>query len=51
MLRACMHNPDVYPEPDTFNPDRFIQDGKLRDDILDPASIVFGFGRRCVPSP
>ncbi|KAH9903304.1 cytochrome P450 [Cubamyces lactineus] len=46
---ACMHNPDVYPEPDTFNPDRFIQDGKLRDDILDPASIVFGFGRRKCP--
>ncbi|KAI0332176.1 cytochrome P450 [Cubamyces sp. BRFM 1775] len=46
---ACMHNPETYPEPDTFNPDRFIQNGRLRDDVLDPASIIFGFGRRCCP--
>ncbi|KAI0657602.1 cytochrome P450 [Cubamyces menziesii] len=46
---ACMHNPDIYPEPDTFNPERFIRDGKLRNDILDPMSIVFGFGRRKCP--
>ncbi|KAI0332177.1 cytochrome P450 [Cubamyces sp. BRFM 1775] len=46
---ACMHNPDIYPEPNTFNPGRFMRDGKLRDDLLDPASIVFGFGRRKCP--
>ncbi|KAI0657604.1 O-methylsterigmatocystin oxidoreductase [Cubamyces menziesii] len=46
---ACMHNPDLYPEPDVFNPDRFVRDGKLRDDVLNPTSIIFGFGRRCCP--
>ncbi|KAH9903302.1 cytochrome P450 [Cubamyces lactineus] len=46
---ACMHNPDLYPEPDVFNPDRFVRDGQVRDDVLDPASIIFGFGRRKCP--
>ncbi|KAH9903303.1 cytochrome P450 [Cubamyces lactineus] len=46
---ACMHDPEIYPEPDTFNPDRFIRNGRLRDDVLDPASIIFGFGRRKCP--
>ncbi|KAI0332173.1 cytochrome P450 [Cubamyces sp. BRFM 1775] len=46
---ACMHDPDIYPEPEAFNPDRFLRDGRLCDDVLDPTSIIFGFGRRCCP--
>ncbi|KAH9889919.1 cytochrome P450 [Cubamyces lactineus] len=46
---AVMHNPQYYPEPDKFDPDRFIRDGKLDPDVLDPASFVFGFGRRVCP--
>lgn len=41
-----LHNPDTYPEPFAFNPDRFLQNGKMRKDILDPYSTAFGFGRR-----
>ncbi|KAI0330485.1 cytochrome P450 [Cubamyces sp. BRFM 1775] len=43
---AVMHDPQHYSDPDQFNPDRFIRDGKLDPDVLDPTSFVFGFGRR-----
>ncbi|TEB33469.1 O-methylsterigmatocystin oxidoreductase [Coprinellus micaceus] len=44
-----LHNPDIYPDPFTFNPDRFLQNGRMRKDILDPYSTAFGFGRRICP--
>ncbi|KAI0763594.1 cytochrome P450 [Trametes elegans] len=46
---ACMHNPDFYPEPERFLPERFIRDGELNPDVLDPATVIFGFGRRICP--
>ncbi|KAI0085091.1 cytochrome P450 [Irpex rosettiformis] len=44
-----LHNPEEYPEPDKFNPDRFIKDGVINPMIRDPAAIAFGFGRRICP--
>ena len=45
--RACMHDPEVYEDPDVFRPERFIRDGKLDfSSVPDPVKFVFGFGRR-----
>ncbi|KAI0360492.1 CyP450 monooxygenase [Trametes cingulata] len=38
-----------YPNPREFQPERFLKDGKLNPDILDPAEFAFGYGRRVCP--
>ena len=43
-----LHNPVLYPEPDVFKPERFLNtDGSLRDDPV--LASEFGFGRRICP--
>ncbi|RPD58754.1 cytochrome P450 [Lentinus tigrinus ALCF2SS1-7] len=42
-------DPEIYPEPRRFNPDRFHKDGRINEDVRDPATIIFGFGRRVCP--
>jgi cytochrome P450 len=39
---------EVYPDPESFKPERFMKDGALNKEIRDPRDIVFGFGRRYV---
>ncbi|KAI0752764.1 cytochrome P450 [Daedaleopsis nitida] len=46
---ACMHDPEVYANPDDFNPERFVQDGILNTSVRDPFNYIFGFGRRICP--
>ncbi|KAG1735462.1 cytochrome P450 [Suillus occidentalis] len=44
---AISRDPEVYPEPDAFKPQRWIDDeGRLRNDL---AFFVYGFGRRVCP--
>ena len=47
-FRAILHDPEAYPDPEEFKPERFLnKDGSVRDD---PAlSFVFGFGKRICP--
>ncbi|KAH8994455.1 cytochrome P450 [Lactarius akahatsu] len=46
---AVLHNPELYPDPEAFNPDRFLnEDGTFRDDPMIP--LAFGAGRRICPA-
>ncbi|KAK7440251.1 hypothetical protein VKT23_017192 [Stygiomarasmius scandens] len=41
-----MHNPEMFPEPETFRPERFL---KSNDPRLQTFDLPFGFGRRQCP--
>ena len=44
-----MHDPDVYEDPEVYNPERFLKNGKLDPTVRDPWNFVFGYGRRVCP--
>ncbi|KAH6919329.1 cytochrome P450 [Coprinopsis sp. MPI-PUGE-AT-0042] len=46
---AISRDPIIYPNPYEFRPERFLKDGKIDPDVLDPNSYAFGFGRRICP--
>ncbi|KAM5544325.1 hypothetical protein V8D89_001985 [Ganoderma adspersum] len=47
---AILHDPDLYPQPAEFRPERFLDSsGNLDVHGRDPADVVFGFGRRICP--
>ncbi|KAI0334223.1 CyP450 monooxygenase [Cubamyces sp. BRFM 1775] len=47
---SILHDPTAYPDPDIFRPERFLEDGDgAPAEVLDPGSIMFGFGRRVCP--
>ena len=43
---AVSRDPNFYPDPETFNPDRFLKDGKINPLVFNPEDRVFGAGRR-----
>ncbi|EPT05741.1 hypothetical protein FOMPIDRAFT_1027275 [Fomitopsis schrenkii] len=46
---AMSRDPEVYPEPDVFKPERFLTQNGGVSDLHDPRKFVFGFGRRICP--
>nr|BED43020.1 cytochrome P450 monooxygenase [Trametes versicolor] len=48
-LWAYSRDIEYYPDPEAFKPERFLKDGKIDPDVLDPAAFVFGYGRRSCP--
>ncbi|KAF8498603.1 cytochrome P450 [Russula emetica] len=45
---AILHDPEIYPEPEEFKPERFLkEDGSVQDDPT--LSLVFGIGKRICP--
>ena len=43
-----MHDPKLFDNPMKYDPERYLKDGKLNPDVMDPGSVAFGFGRRSV---
>ena len=43
-----MHNPDIFGDPMEFRPERYLKNGQLDPDMLDPEAVAFGFGQRQV---
>lgn len=46
--RGISKNEKYFPEPDVFDPERYLN-GKT-DSVVDPRDFVFGFGRRKCPA-
>nr|ANC28040.1 cytochrome P450 [Polyporus umbellatus] len=46
---AMSRDTESYQDPERFHPERFLRNGQLNCDVRDPASYVFGFGRRLCP--
>ena len=47
--RAILHDPNTYPNPELFDPSRFVSDsGELVTSTPDPYDACFGYGRRYV---
>jgi len=43
---AICRDRSIYPDPETFNPDRFLKDGKINPLVFNPEDRIFGTGRR-----
>jgi len=46
---AIFRDPNVYSNPEAFNPDRFLKDGKVNPLVFNPEDRAFGTGRRNCP--
>ncbi|KAJ3553128.1 hypothetical protein NM688_g3784 [Phlebia brevispora] len=50
VLRAMLHDESKYPQPEQFQPERYLNsDGTIDPRAPDPSEAAFGFGRRICP--
>ena len=48
LFRSILHDRNAFNDPQEFQPERYLKDGKLNPDVRDPECAAFGFGRRSV---
>ncbi|KAI0080439.1 cytochrome P450 [Panus rudis PR-1116 ss-1] len=48
-MAGIMNDPELFPSPDSFIPERFLPDSPLFNPKLHPFDLPFGFGRRSCP--
>ncbi|KAF5353962.1 hypothetical protein D9756_007033 [Leucocoprinus leucothites] len=46
---SILHDPEIYEDPLTYNPERFLKDGKIDPTVRNPTVASFGYGRRICP--
>jgi len=46
---SILHDPKSFNNPMEYDPERYLKDGKLNPDMMDPDSVAFGYGRRICP--
>ena len=51
LIRSILHDPKSFNNPMEYQPERYLKDGRLNPDVIDPASVAFGYGRRSVIDP
>ena len=51
LIRSILHDPKSFNNPMKYQPERYLKDGRLNPDVIDPASVAFGYGRRSVIDP
>ena len=45
-IRTLMHDPNVFPDPLEYKPERYLKNGRLDPTVRSPTVAAFGFGRR-----